>query len=89
MSPPVLREILGMSVNTLTAAAKYFLEDCEIQHLPIEMQLSKKKKHFHNSLFYFWNLHNLLNILKQRMIVIGNVFQKLVNVQYFLRSLSK
>ena len=46
MSPPVLREILGMSVNTLTAAGKYFLLDCEIQHLPIEMQLSKKKKTF-------------------------------------------
>ena len=42
MSPPVLRKILGMSVNTLNAAGKYFLQDSEILHLPIEMQLSDK-----------------------------------------------
>ena len=42
MSPPVLHEVLGMSVNTLTAAGKYFLQDCEILLLLIEMQLSEK-----------------------------------------------
>ena len=40
-------------------------------------------------MFHFWNLPNLLNILKQKMIVIANVFQKLQNVQNFLGSLSK
>ena len=34
-------------------------------------------------------MHQILNILKQMMIVTANVFQKLQNVQNLLRSLSK
>ena len=44
MSPLVLGEILGVSVNTLTADPKYPIQDCENLQLPIQMQLSEKEK---------------------------------------------
>ena len=42
-----------------------------------------------NFLFHFWNVHQILNILKEKMIVIANVFRKLHFVKNFLRPLSK
>ena len=53
MSPPLLGEILDLFVNILTADAKYPVEDCENLRLPIEMQLSEKRKPFLNFLFHF------------------------------------
>ena len=66
MSPLVLGEILELFLNTLTPAAKYPFQDCQNLPLPIQMQLSIKKKLFRNFLFYFWNVHQNLNILKKR-----------------------
>ena len=42
----VLREILGVFVNTLSADHKYPSQDCENLLLPIQMQLSEKQKAF-------------------------------------------
>ena len=42
-----------------------------------------------NFLFHFCNLHQILNILKKRMMVIGNVFPKEETVKILLRPLSK
>ena len=42
-----------------------------------------------NFLFYFWNLRQILNILKERTIVIANVFPKLETVKILLTPLSK
>ena len=42
MSPLVLGEIFGVSINTLTADGKYFVQDFENLPVPIEMQLSEK-----------------------------------------------
>ena len=53
------------------------------------MQLSKNKKLFLNFLFHFLNLHQILNILKQTVIIIANVFEKLQTVKNLLRALSK
>ena len=47
------------------------------------------KKLFLNFLFSFWNLHEILNILKKKMIVIANVFPKLQTVNIMVRPLSK
>ena len=47
MSPLVLREILGLYVNTLTANAKYPIQDCENMQLPIQIQISGKRKIFY------------------------------------------
>ena len=49
----------------------------------------KNGKVFLNFLLHFWNLHQILNILKKRMIAIANVFPKLQTVKILLRALSK
>ena len=50
----------------------------------------KKEKLFLDFFFlHFWNLHHILNILKEKLIVIVNVFPKLQNVRIFVRKLSK
>ena len=42
ISPLVIREVLGIFVNILTADDKYLIQDCENLQFPIEMQLSEK-----------------------------------------------
>ena len=49
----------------------------------------KNEKVFLNFLFHFWNLHRILNILEEKIIVIDNVFTKLQTVKILLRPLSK
>ena len=49
----------------------------------------KKEKTFFNFLLHFPNLHQILNILKKRMIVIANIFSKLETVKILLTPLSK
>ena len=44
MSPLVLGEILGAFANTLTCEGKYPVQGCENLQLPIQMQLSEKRK---------------------------------------------
>ena len=46
MSPLMLGEILGVFVNTLTTDGKYPVQGCENLQLPIQMQLSEKRKTF-------------------------------------------
>ena len=46
MAPLVLREIVGVFVNTLTADEKYPVQDAENLSIPIQMQLSEKPKSF-------------------------------------------
>ena len=46
MSPLVLGEILGVFVNTMTDDAKDPVQVCENLQLPIQMQLSEKRKSF-------------------------------------------
>ena len=57
MFPLVLGEISGVF-------EKYPVQDCGNLALPIQMQLSEKRKFFLN--FFFWNLHQILNVLKKR-----------------------
>ena len=49
----------------------------------------KNEKLFLNFLFHFWNLHQILNILKKKMMVIANVFSKLQTVKNFFTPLCK
>ena len=49
----------------------------------------KNAKHFLTSLFHFWNLNQILNILKKNMMVIAILFPKLQIVKNFVRPLSK
>ena len=89
ISPLVLNEILGMFVNTLTADGKYTVQGCENFQLPIQMQLSEKRKTFSQFLFHLSMLREILNILKEKMIVIANMFPKLQTVIIFVRKLSQ
>ena len=89
MSPLVLGETLGESFNTLTANGKYFVQDCVNLPVPIQMQLPKNQKLILNFSSHILNLHQILNILKQTMMAIANVFQKLQTAKNLLRSLSK
>ena len=73
----------------MTADVKYPVQGCENLQVPIQMQLSEKGKTFLNFLFDFWILHQILNILKEKMIVIANVFPILQTVKVSVRPLSK
>ena len=75
--------------NILTANGKCPLRDCENLSSPIQMQLSLKPKIFSILLFHFWNLHQILNILKKKMIVIATLFRKLQTVKDLVRPLFK
>ena len=46
MSPLVLGEFLAVFANTLTADGKYPVQDCENLQLPIQIELSQKRKSF-------------------------------------------
>ena len=46
MSPLVLGKIFGVFFNTLTPDGKYRIQDWENLQLPIQMQLSEKRKTF-------------------------------------------
>ena len=49
----------------------------------------KKEKLFLNILFYFRNLRLILNILKNKILVLATAFRELRPVKNFVRSLSK
>ena len=44
MSPLVLRKVLVVFVNRLTAYGKYPVQDCENFQLPIQIRLSQQRK---------------------------------------------
>ena len=64
MSPLVLREILGVILNKLTANGKYPVPDCENLQLAIQIQLSEKPKTF--SEFFVPFLKSTLNFERFR-----------------------
>ena len=49
----------------------------------------KNENFFLNFLFHFWNLHQILNILKKKMMDSANVFSKLQTVKNFVAPLCK
>ena len=81
MSALVLSEILGVFVTTLTDNAKYPVQDCDNLQLPIQMQLSQKRKTFSQFFVPLLELHQILNIFKNKIILIANVFPKLQTVR--------
>ena len=61
----------------------------KICHSQFKWNYQLNEKLFLNFLFHFWNLHQILNVLKEKMIVIANVFPKFQTVENFLRPLFK
>ena len=77
ISLPVLGEIWGVFVNTLTTDAKYPVQDCENLQLPIQTQLSKKRKTFFEFFLRFLEYAWKFKYFEIKMIVIANLFPKL------------
>ena len=70
-------EILGLLDNTLTGNYENSRSNGENLMLPIEIKLSKKSYTFWAIfLMHFWLLHEIFNVLKKRMSLIGKVFLK-------------
>ena len=81
-------EIIGWFVNTSTADYKYPVTDCENLPFLFKYGYLKNRKHFVSFLFNLWNLHQILNILNKKKIVIANVFPKLATVQALVTPLT-
>ena len=64
-------------------------EIARICHSQFKFNYLKNEKILINFLFHFWNLHQIIGILKGKMIVIANVFPKLETVKIHVRPLSK
>ena len=75
--------------NMLSANDKYPVRDCENLLSLIQMQLSLEAKTFSDFFLYSGNLHQILNILKNNMIVIATLLRKLQAVKDMVRPLSK
>ena len=75
--------------NTLTANDKYPVPDCENLSSVIQTVLSLIPNSFSDSFFYFWNLHQILNILKTKMTIIATLLRNLQAVKDLVRLLSK
>ena len=88
-SPQVLGEILGLFFKILTADGKCPVWDCENLPLPIQIQISKQQQNSSKFFLHFYVLHQILNILKEKLIVRANVFPKLRTVKIFVRKFSK
>ena len=89
MSPVVLCEILALSVNTWTSDGKYPVQGCENLQLQFKCNCLKNEKLFLAFLFLLWILHQIWNTLKEKMIVIANVFPKLQTLKSFVRKPSQ
>ena len=86
ISPLLKFEILRLFLKTLAADDTYAVWVYADLQFPIQMQLSEKRETF---LFHLWHLHQYLNILKKKMMVIANVFLRLPTVKDLVRPLSE
>ena len=73
----VICKTLKPFVNTFTAHDKYSVLNRQSLQDPIHMQLSQKQQTFSNFSLHFWNLDQILQILKKKMTLVANVFSKL------------
>ena len=85
----MLREILGVFLNTLAAHAKYPVQDWNNLQLPIQMQLSEKRKTFSQFFLPVLECTSNFKYFRKSTIVIANVFPKLQTVKIFVRLLCK
>ena len=69
--------------------ASILLNIARICNFQFKCKYLKNKKHLLNFLFHFCNLHQILSILKKKMMVSANVFPKLQTVKHFVTPLCK
>ena len=89
MSPLVSDEILGFLFTYWLPMANIIFRVSRISNSEMKCNYLKEEKPFLDFLLHFLNLHQILNTLKEKMIVVANVFSKLQNVKIFVRKLSK
>ena len=78
-----------MFVNTLTADDQYSLLNRHNLTQPIRTQLSQKQKAFSQFFLDFRNVHEILNICKQKMTFIADLFPKLRTPKNVVRYIFK
>ena len=86
MSLLVISEILGLFVNTLTADAKHSLHNRENSKQPIQMQSSKKWKHFTEYFAAFLNFTSILKHFQENKSFIAYLFSKLEIMKEVVRT---
>ena len=89
MSPIVSSEILGFLLKHWMTMASMLFKIARICNSQFKCNYLKNEKLFRNFLFHFSNLHQILNLLKKRAIVIANISPKLKTVKNFVRPISK
>ena len=89
MSALELGKVLGVFVNTLSADDKYSVQYCQNLQLPIQMQLSEKRRRFSEFFVPFLDCTWEFKDIEKKMMVIANVFPKLQTVKNLVRPLSK
>ena len=77
-------QILGLLVNTLAADEKYPVLNRDNLTTPIQMQLSQKEKSSAQFSLHFWNLDDILNVLKKKLTLTAFVFAKLRTLKTWL-----
>ena len=80
---------LGFLLTYWLAMPTIVFKIARICHSQFKCNYLINEKSFPNFLFHFWNLHQILNILKKKMIAIPTFFRKLQNVKDLVRPLSK
>ena len=65
-----------VSDNSLTGNYQYSCSNRENLQLPTQINLLKSRKHFPLFCLNFWNQHEISNMLKKNMSLIGQVFLK-------------
>ena len=86
-----LHQILNILKRNVIVPANVFpkLQNVKIMNKLFSKELRFKTKHFPHFLLLIWNFHQILNILKTKMIVIFNVFSKLQVLKVLVELLSK
>ena len=74
-------ESLGPFSNILTSDHKYPYHNSEKFLQEVEQKLSSKVKQFFEILLHFWNLHEILSVLKTKIVFIAQIFSKLLSVK--------
>ena len=67
--------------------ASILLNIARISNSQFKSNYLKNENLFLSFLFHFWNLHQVLNILNKKMVVIAKVFPQLQTVKKFITSL--
>ena len=89
MSLLVICEVLGVFVNTLSVADKYFLHSSQNFPQRIEKQVSKKQKTFSQVFVPFLKLTFNFNCFFKKMTITVYVFPKLRTVKNVIRQKKK